>query len=192
MNAHTPQSFAARNKLLTVRTDVQRIAQTIQAQLTAPNQPDLRATLDGQHPADLADAMLFLNEQEDIAVFKALDTDEAAEVLDEVDATTRAYLVRSVAPQQVAAMLERLPADEGADVLGALPQNEIEQVLTHTKLATAQSIRTLLAYDANTAGGIMSLGFVAVPNTATQAQAVRQYATQLDADVSPYVYVVDA
>ncbi len=38
----------------------------------------------------------------------------------------------------------------------------------------------------------MSLGFVAVTDTATQAQAIERFRTQADADPSVYVYVVDA
>jgi Mg/Co/Ni transporter MgtE len=62
--------------------------------------------------------MIALSDQEDLAVFQALNAAEAAEVLDEVDATTESVLVRATPPDRLAALLTLLPADEGADVLG--------------------------------------------------------------------------
>src|SRR5690348_13209041 len=90
--------FASRRKLLSVRDDVQQIANLIRSRLAPSQKKDLRDVLDQQHPADLADAMLFLKPEEDSAVFAALDMVEAAEVLDEVDAQTRTQLVRDATP----------------------------------------------------------------------------------------------
>jgi magnesium transporter len=177
---------------LTARTDAQIVAQKIKAHLVPDQAPALRSILTAQHPADLADAMLFLSEQEDLAIFKQLDTVEAAEVLDEVDDTTEPYLANTTRPDQLAAMLQAMPFEEGADVLGSVSNDQAEQVLALTDPATAAGIRTLLTYPKDTAGGIMSLGFVAVPETTTQAQALQQFGAMTDAEQIFYVYVVDA
>jgi magnesium transporter len=192
MTHPTPPPFADRRKLLTAQPDVQRLAERLRAQLVAHDPAGLRAVIEDQHPADLADAMLFLSDQEDLAVFQALNAAEAAEVLDEVDATTESALVRATPPDRLAALLTLLPADEGADVLGPLPAEETEQILARIDLAAASAIATLLAYPPETAGGMMSLGFVAVPETATPIQAIERFRAQEDADASVYVYVVDA
>ncbi len=191
MRSEHADRFVDRPKLLTAQADTLNVARKIKAHLTPDQAPALRAILTAQHPADLADAMLFLNEQEDLAVFKQLDTVEAAEVLDEVDATTEATLAKATSPEQLAAMLQAMPFDEGADVLSALPKDQAEQVLALTDSATATGIRTLLVYPKDTAGGLMSLGFVAVPATATQAQALQQFGATTDAEQIFYVYVVD-
>ena len=184
--------FADRRKLLMAQPDVQRLAERLRAQLVAHDPAGMRSVIEDQHPADLADAMLFLTDQEDLAVFHALNAAEAAEVLDEVDATTEASLVLSTPPDRLAALLNLLPADEGADVLGPLPRDETAHVLTLVDPVAASAIQTLLAYPPDTAGGMMSLGFVAVTDTATQAQAIERFRTQADADASVYVYVIDA
>jgi magnesium transporter len=178
--------------LLTVQPDVRRLAENLRTQLGAHDSAGMRAVIEEQHPADLADAMIFLSEQDDLAVFQALETAEAAEVLDKIDATTKATLVRATPPDRLAAMLELLPADEGADILGTLPPPETDRALALANPVTATAIRTLLAYPPDTAGGMMSRGFVAVPETATQAQAIERFRSQADADASVYLYVVDA
>ena len=177
---------------MTVRADVAAVAAKIRASLAPEKAAELRAVLNEQHPADLADAMLLLSEKEDTAVFRVLAVSEAAEVLDEVDASTMARLLQVTDTDRLADILEELPADEGTDVIGALPESEIERVLAHTDAATAQNIRTLLAYPKDTAGGIMSLDYVAVPETATQSEALDVFREQKEAEQIFFIYVVDA
>src|SRR5690242_519419 len=77
--------FSNRRRLLSVRQDAMKVAETIRENLAHDDVSELRLLLDGLHPADLADAMLFLSPQEEKTVFDLLDPSEAAEVLDEVD-----------------------------------------------------------------------------------------------------------
>ena len=190
--SETKQSFAERSRLMTVRQDVMAAAQEIRAVLAPEKAAQLRIVLQTYHPADLADAMLFLSEQEDTAVFQALDTQEAAEVLDEVGAATEARLVSVTAPDRLAAMLQYLPPDEGADVVGGMSKEEAERVLTLTDAETAQEIRALLSYSKDTAGGIMSLGYVDAPESGTQADAIARFRDKKDAEHIFFVYIVDA
>ena len=187
----TDSKFGERRKLLTVRADAFDLARRIRENLLPEQEGALRGILDGQHPADLADAMQFLSDLEERRVFSLLDTAEAAEVLDEVDDTTEAGLVRSTSPDRLADILEELAADEGADVVGGLARAEAEQVLALTDHETATDIRTLLAYPKDSAGGIMSLGYVDVLEAATQADALARFREKADADHIFFVYAVD-
>ncbi len=184
--------FANRRKILTVRQDAIELAMTLRVNLAAGKIADLRLFLDDLHPADLADAMLFLKPEEKIAVFNLLDIAEAAEVLDEVDSSTEANLILGLNSERLAEILAQLPADEGADVVGSMNKETAERVLGLTDRQTAQDIRTLLAYPKDTAGGIMSVGFVDVLDTATQAEALKRFQEKTNAEHIFYVYVVDA
>jgi magnesium transporter len=183
--------FSERRKLLAVREDAVQIAQSIHEKLVSGKTAELRAMLNAHHPADLADAMRFLSPMEDRALFDLLDTTEAAEVLDEVDATTESYLVKGTTPDRLADILEELPPDEGADIAGALNKEEIERVFSLMAPEMAKRIRLLLIYPKDTAGGIMSTGFVDVLETATQAEALQRFREKTDAEQIFYVYAVD-
>ena len=101
-------------------------------------------------------------------------------------------MVKSTSPDRLADILEELPSDEGADVVGGLSQPEADAVLLLTDAETAQDIRTLLAYPPETAGGIMSLGYVDALETATVADTLARFREKADAEHIFYVYIVDA
>ncbi len=191
-NALDPKyRFLERRKLLTARVDVERLANQIRPILAAGEQQPLRALVHEQYPADLADTMYFLNDAEDQAVFDVLDPPEAAEVLDEVDDMTEARLVAATAPERLASILAELPADEAADVARAIKGEALEPVLGLMPTDRAETIRRLLAYPKASAGGWMSPAFVAVPETATQAEAVQQFVSRTDTEHQFYVYALD-
>jgi len=184
--------FAKRRKLLTVKHDAQEVALRIRERLSPERSGELRELLDQQHPADLADAMFFLSEAEDIALFQHLDIAEAAVVLDEVDGSTEDHLIRAISPERLASILENLPYDEATDVVNRLSKEETEAVLALTDTRTAAGIRTLLAYAKDTAGGVMATGFVAVPEAATQTEAVELFRASVAAEPVFYIFIVDA
>src|SRR5262249_38778107 len=183
--------FLHRRKILSEREDAREIAERIRELLAAVSTEARDVYLSESYPADLADAMLFLEEPEEKQLFSLLDTQEAAEVLDEVDTATEAHLIRTTEPERLADILEELPADEGADIVGAMPADEVRQVLDLTEPEKADDIRELLAYPPDTAGGIMSTRFIAVPENATQADALRIFRESGDAEHLFYVYVLD-
>lgn len=183
--------FAERRKLLSSRDEIIKTAQRVQQMLAAGEKDKLVAFLSEQYPADLADVMYYLDDSQDIAVFQLLSTDEAGEVLDEVDDCTREVLVKATAAERLAPMLKELPADEGTDILQSAAPEQAEQVLKLIDGEAAAAIRKLLPYPKESAGGIMSLGFVAVPASASVAEALERFAEQNDAEPIIYIYVLD-
>jgi magnesium transporter len=135
--------------------------------------------------------MFFLNDAEDQAVYNLLDDAEAAEVLDELDAHTQTRLVAGSSPERLAGILGELMPDEAADIVGALDDERREGVLALLPAPRAEAIRTLLAYPKESAGGIMTSGFVAVPETATQADTIRTFVNTTNAEHQFYIYTLD-
>src|SRR2546423_757991 len=112
--------FGHRHRTLGAKEDVQALAVRIRDLLT--NEEALRAVVDEYHPADIAEAMRYLSDEEDLALFQHLNPVEQAEVLDEVDETTLEALAEATPPDRMAEILGHLSADEAADVLGVLPE----------------------------------------------------------------------
>ena len=145
------------------------------------------------HPADLADLLERLEEDERIRVFGLLPPDLASETLAELETEGRERLLERVEPARLQALLGELAADDAADILGELDRAEVEQILGVMPPEESRELAALLAYDEESAGGVMTPDVVAVSQSATAEEAIdqiRAQAQELGEVVS--VYVVDA
>ena len=124
------------------------------------------------HPADLARLISHLPRDEAEQLFHWLPAEVAADVVDDLDDTFRADLLEEVETERLTEIIDELDTDEAADVLGDLPEAVASQVLP--ELEDAADVRELLAYDEETAGGIMATELVAVPPTWTVAEATEE------------------
>lgn len=183
--------FLERHKSLSAQDSAKELANSIKEHLSSNQTDQLRALLSREYPADLADAMYFLSDSEDKAVFDLLDAAESAQVLDELDQATNARLVASTPAERLAQILSELPADDATRVVDSMTQVQAEQVLKLSRPEIAANIRILLAYPKETAGHIMSLGYIAVQETQQQAEVVQQFASQRDTEHIFYIYVLD-
>lgn len=183
--------FLDRRKLLSNKDETVKLADRVREFLAAGKTDELRAFLDEQYPADLADVMDVLDDAQDKSVFSLLDTYEAAEVLDEVDDQTREHLLQELQPDYVARLVQELPSDEGADIVGALSPEHRQRVLALAPPKNVEALNKLLAYPKESAGGLMSLDYVSVRDTAPLAHAIEAFRAQVTAEPIFYVYVVD-
>ncbi len=183
--------FLERRKTLAARPDVEQLANDIRRHIASAQTEQFRTFLHAEYPADLADAMFFLNDAEDKTIFDLLDAAEAAEVLDEVDTQTVQRLVATTLPERLADILGELLPDEAANIVSVADSTMQERVLALMPTDQATAIRTLMAYPKDSAGGIMTTAFVAVPATATQAEAVQAFVNASNAEHQFYIYALD-
>ena len=183
--------FASRRKLLSVQRDAKALAQRIRERLSPDKKKELRVLLDEQHPADLADAILFMKSPEESVVLDNLSIEEAAELLDEVDADTRKEMLKDATPEWLAEVIEELPPDEAVDILRTSPADRAASALKLTEPEVGSVIQRLMGYPHESAGGIMSVGYVDVPITATQADALQRFRELRSAEHIFYIYVIE-
>jgi len=184
--------FLKRHKLMQVRADVEKLADRIRSLVAAGQIAELREFLHAKYPADIADALYYLNDAEDQAVFDQLDAAEAAEVLDETDQVSLEHLVHHAPPERLAAILEEMASDEAAHVISPLAPEERERVLAVVAPGKAAQIHQLLSYPKESAGAMMALDYVAVVETATQAQALQAFVQKRDGEHIFYVFALGA
>ncbi len=143
------------------------------------------------HAADLARLLEHLPSDRARALFHWLSTEQGGEVLPEIEDDFRAILLEEVRSERISALLDEMPTDDAADVLADLPAEVVEEVLP--ALEDKEELAELLAYDEESAGGIMGTEFVAVPQDWTVEQATEEVRRQAE-DVEPIyaVFVVDS
>jgi magnesium transporter len=177
--------------------DARELADHIRELIEAGNEEGLRALVSPFHPTDLADVLEELDEDERTAVLQVLTHDPAlaAEALAEMEWEEHPEeSLASLDADQIAAVVAELSDDDAADMIGEMDPEDRDRVLAALPHEDAGDIRELLAYDEESAGGIMTTELVAVPEGLTSAEAIdeiRRQAQEVDNFYSIFVVGAD-
>jgi magnesium transporter len=125
------------------------------------------------HPADIADLFEALDEHEKKKLFRELDIDTASEVIAELSEFSQDQILADLPHQRLGEIVDELDSDDAADLLASVPEEVVEEVLASIDVEDSREVRRLLAYDEETAGGIMQAELLAVPQEATIADTIK-------------------
>jgi flagellar motility protein MotE (MotC chaperone) len=116
----------------------------------------LLAQYEDLKPADLADALQDLDQTRRLEVAAALPDERLADVLEELPEDDQVDILRALELARAADVLEAMQPDDAADLLGELPEEQASELLELMEPEEARDVRRLLAYEDNTAGGLMT------------------------------------
>lgn len=124
------------------------------------------------HPADLADIVEDLGPAEREVLFETFGAEFAAQALAEVDQKIQISILNSLDHDRAADILEEMAPDSAADLLNALDDQRSEDILEEMEDEPAADVEELLEYGEDTAGGMMTNYFLALPQDATVLDAI--------------------
>ncbi len=134
------------------------------------------------HPADIAELLNVLEEPElKFKVFGFLAAPRAAEVLSLVSAHTQDGLVERLSDDGLGDLIEYLDSDDATDLLASLSARRAKAVLDEVPQDLSDGVTQLLRYPEDTAGGIMQVEYVAVPQGTRTDQAIEMIRSRSDA-----------
>ena len=144
------------------------------------------------HPADLATIIDQLGRRDRAGIIASLDDEAAADAIEEMEPETQVEVLEDLAPERAADILEEMSPDDAADLVADLSETTREEILSLMEKDEAAEVQELLGYPEDTAGGIMTTEFVAVPTHLTAAETIeRLRELEPDAETIYYVYVTD-
>jgi Mg2+ transporter MgtE len=144
------------------------------------------------HPADLASIIDQLAPRDRAGVLASLDDEAAAEAIEEMEPETQVEVLEDLEPARAADILEEMSPDDAADLIADLSDAARDEILPLKQHEEAAEVRELLGYPEDSAGGIMTTEFVAVPADLTAEQTIaRLRELEPDAETIYYIYVVD-
>ncbi len=157
------------------------------------NDKDLRKLLDEFHYADIAEILDEVDLDQAIYVIKLLDSETTSDVLMELDDDDREKVLKNLSAKEIAEEVEELDSDDAADIISELPEDRQERVISHIEDEEHKAeIKELLAYDEDSAGGLMAKELVKVYETWTVAGCMRRIRGQAEEVTRVHsIYVVD-
>jgi len=163
----------------------------VRAALEAGQIEDAIGYLNTLHPADRAETFADLETEDQHELLPRLDAESTAEIFEELEDDDALAATRHLTSAQLADVLDEMDPDAAADLLGDLPPDQAASALA--EMEEADDVRPLLAYEDDTAGGLMTPEFFALREGMTAQQAIAFLRSRdLDAETPYYLYVVDA
>lgn len=119
------------------------------------------------HPADIADLFELTDQDERLALAKAISDLMGAEVIAELNDHVRELLIEELPAGMVADIAEQLDTDDAVAMIEDLDEEDQQAVLAEMEPEDRAAIETALSYPEESAGRLMSREFIAVPEHLT-------------------------
>lgn len=144
------------------------------------------------HPSDIASILSEVHSKDRMAIFADLPDKTAAEALHELSPKIQAYLLTTIDAKKALKILDKMPLDEVADVLGDIPDEKEEELLRLMRKRRAKDVQKLLKHHDETAGGLMTTEIVTLPQNLTVEDTINRLRENApSAETIYYLYVVD-
>ena len=88
-----------------------------------------KAGLSEIHPVDLADILEELEGGQRVALFNALDAEQASDTLEEVEPRVQRELIRVIEKERAALLINEMTPAQAADILAILPRDQAHAIL---------------------------------------------------------------
>lgn len=143
-------------------------------------------------PADLSDIISDLNANQRMALFRALDTKTKAKIFENLEFEEQKAILSQLDKKEAAHIVTHMSADEATDLLEKLPQHTVKNLLTLVESNIAKKLSTLLGYSSDSAGGLMTTEYVAVPETMSVEATIEYIKNQTkEVETVLYIYILD-
>lgn len=147
------------------------------------------------HAKDLASVAEALPHEMVAPFLSALPVERAADVLEYLNEDLRTEILETMSARQAAELVTEMTPDDRADALDDLEEQSAEEILSEIPAAERAETEKLLAYEPDTAGGLMTTEFVSVSQETPVEEAlaaVRRIARSERREAMNTIYTTDA
>ena len=131
----------------------------------------LREVTEEEQPADLAELLEELDENNRLVVFRLLKKDVATEAFAYMSDEARDDLVNAFSDVELVSAIEDMSLDDAADLLEDMPAGVVKRVLEKSSRQTRESLNKLLNYPESSAGSLMTPEYVRLRQDMTVSDA---------------------
>lgn len=170
---------------------IEVIEEAIMTAVEQDRYQDAAAHLEELRAPDQADVLEFLNAEDQDSLLPYFSPEDQADILEELEDEDAAEIASRQELNDLTRMVEFMEPDEAADLLGDMEPSQAIHILE--AITQSEEIRPLMAYDDESAGGIMTSLPVTLLETMTVAQATETVREAMDPDEEEifYLFVVD-
>ena len=170
------------------QSDLQRLRE----RLESGEMRGTRSLIDSLHASELARLLESLPLEQRAVVWEMLDVAAEGDVLVEVAEEVRDRLIEGMETEELVAAINGLEVDDLADLITDLPETLTQEVLRSLDQQDRDRLAQVLAYDEDSAGGLMNVDIVTVRPDVTLEVVSRYLRARGDIpDGTDSIFVVD-
>ncbi len=145
------------------------------------------------HPATVAETLAELLEPEEVwRVLQHTDIKTQAAIFEYFPIEWQVKMVEGIGRQHMAKLIEQMSHDDRAELLRRLRPRAVEQILRLVDEAERRDIASLVKYEENSAGALMTTDYAWLPANITVSEALDRLRLQApERETIYYVYVLD-
>ncbi|MFV1992385.1 MAG: magnesium transporter [Acidiferrobacterales bacterium] len=153
---------------------------------------DIRESLAGLHPADIADVLEAIPPELRRQIWQQVDHTIMGEILLEMPQAVRSDLIRELDDEAIIVATQALDTDEIADLIPHLSDDVISRILLAMDSRARESLDRVLSYPEDTAGGLMNVDAVTIRDDISLEVVLRYLRRQGDLpEYTNKLFVVD-
>jgi magnesium transporter len=152
----------------------------------------LKEILNDWTPADIADLLIDLPEQDKVIVFRVLPVDLATDTFEHLEFDTQEELLKAMGNEEASAILNEMSPDDRTALLEELPGNSAKRLIQLLSAEERKIAQTLLGYPENSVGRLMTPDYIAVKQNWTVSETlehIRKFGA--DSETLNVMYVID-
>src|ERR1700730_671897 len=143
-------------------------------------------------PADVAEVILDMDEDDQVIIFRVLPAALAADVFEYLDVEAQQKLLRAMAHEQCVGILNEMSPDDRTALLEEMPSAAARQLIRLLTPEERRVAQALLGYPEGSVGRLMTPDFIAI-HEAWTVKEVLEYVREngQDSETLNVIYVVD-
>ncbi|WP_027063579.1 magnesium transporter [Mesoplasma seiffertii] len=122
---------------------------------------------------DFAEALEQTDEKVVLRIFRMLEVEQAAEIFTYLSSEHQEFIINSFTSAEVQEIVDELYTDDIIDVIDDMPAQVVKKVLKAATKEQRKEINSILKYEEETAGGIMSVNFTELKADDTVEKAIK-------------------
>jgi len=142
------------------------LSQLLKPEITAlieeRNLSTLKEILSEWSPADIAELMSDLPDNEQVIVFRLLNPDLATDTFEYLDFDSQIALLKAMGKEECASILNEMSPDDRTALLEELPSSAAKQLIMMLSAEERRIAQSLLGYPENSVGRLMTPDYLAV------------------------------
>jgi magnesium transporter len=152
-----------------------------------------KAELKEIHPVDLADILEELEGGQRVALFNALDTEQASDALEEIEPRVQRQLIHAIEKERAAMLINEMSPAQAADIVAILPRDEAGAILKLIDRDKSSKVEHIIGEHNEQILLYASLELIRLPATTPAEEVLDRYRELATGkNVVTYVYVTDA